>query len=114
MRKSLTKNRIISLKTEIDDLFKAGRKYNLSCFKLLVKENSLPYSRLIVIPVKHYGNSIQRNLIRRQIKEIWRTNQEKIKPGIDCAFIVYPHSNLTYQDKEKFILKLLEQSSFLL
>lgn len=114
MRRSLTKNQIISLQTEIDNVFKAGRKYSLSCFKLLVAENGLEFSRLIVIPVRHFGNSIQRNLIRRQVKEIWRTNQDKIKAGIDCVFIVYPNKDLTYQEKEKYILRLLSQSSSLL
>lgn len=110
MRKSLTKNQIISLKTDIDNTFKAGKRYTLSCFKLLIAENNLPYSRVIVIPVKHYGNSVQRNKIRRQVKEIWRTHQEEIRLGIDCAFIVYPGDDLSYSQKEELILNLLKKS----
>jgi len=110
MRKSLTKNQIISLKTDIDNTFKAGKRFSLSCFKLLITENNLPYSRLIVIPVKHYGNSVQRNKIRRQVKEIWRIHQEEIKLGIDCAFIVYPGDDLSYSQKEDLILSLLKKS----
>lgn len=111
MRKSLTKHQIIRLQTDIDDLFKAGKRYSSSCFKLLIKENNLSFNRLIVIPVRHFGNSIQRNKIRRQIKEIWRLNQAEIVSGVDCAIIVYPNSNLTYQDKEKAIINLLRQAT---
>ena len=110
MRRNLTKNQLIRLKTDIEHIFKAGKRYSLSCFKLLVAENSLPYSRIIVIPVRHFGNSVQRNLIRRQIKEIWRLNQEKIKDGLDCAVIVYPDYDLSYCEKEKIILSLLDKS----
>ena len=111
MRKSLTKERIIRKKTDIDNIFKAGRKYSLSCFKLLVRENGLPISRFIIIPVKHFGNSVQRNKIRRQIKEIWRTHYMDVRPGVDCLVIVYStysKLNLTYIEKENIVLNLLK------
>ncbi len=113
MRRSLTKNQLIRLQTDIDHIFKAGKRCTLSCFKLLIAENNLPYSRMIVIPVRHYGNSVQRNKIRRQIKEIWRLHNEEIKQGLDYAFIVYPGDDLSYSKKEEFILDLLRKSNSL-
>lgn len=113
MRKSLTKKQIIRLKADIDNVFKAGKRFSLSCFKLYVCENNLSYSRLIVIPARHYGNSVQRNLIRRQVKEIWRTNQERIKEGLDMVVIVYPGKDLDYEEKEVTLLDLFMKSSSL-
>ncbi|MCR5761079.1 MAG: ribonuclease P protein component [Sphaerochaetaceae bacterium] len=113
MRKSLTKKQIIRSKTDIDNLFKAGKKYSSSCFKLLVRQNNLPYSRMIVIPVRHFGNSVRRNKIRRQLKEIWRLNQDRILPGLDCAFIVYSDSDLSYGEKEEILINLLNKSGSL-
>ncbi|MCQ2411501.1 MAG: ribonuclease P protein component [Sphaerochaetaceae bacterium] len=112
MRRSLTKNQIIRFKADIDNLFKAGKRYSLSCFKLYVAENNLSYSRVIVIPVRHYGNSVQRNLIRRQIKEIWRLNQDRISGGLDFAVVVYPtrDKTLSYEEKENTILNLFRKS----
>ena len=112
MRRSLTKNRIIRLKADIDNVFKAGKRYSLSCFKLFVASNDLAYSRIIVIPARHYGNSVQRNLIRRQIKEIWRTNQDKFAEGLDFAVIVYPMHDrtLSYEEKQAMILELFGKS----
>ena len=112
MRRSLTKKQIIRLKADIDNIFKAGKRYSLSCFKLFVAQNDLPYSRLIVIPARHYGNSVQRNLIRRQIKEIWRVNQERILSGLDFAVVVYPthEKTLTFGEKEDIVLGLLRKS----
>ena len=115
MRRSLTKNQIIRKKTDIDNVMKAGKRQSLSCFKLSVAKNNLPYSRLIVIPVRHYGNSVQRNRIRRQIKEIWRTNQDKFQSGLDFAVIVY-HTNdmsMTFEDKKTLILDLFRKSGSL-
>ena len=106
MRKNPTESRIIKHKTDIDRIFKAGKRQSLSCFKVLATDNSLPYSRMVIIPVKHYGNSVQRNRIRRQVKEIWRTNQEKIPVGFDYAVVVYPEERITYREKEEALLKL--------
>ncbi len=113
MRKSLTKKQIIRLKADIDNVFKAGKRVSLSCFKLYVCENNLTYSRFIVIPARHYGNSVQRNLIRRQVKEIWRTNQEKIKDGLDMVVVVYPGKALKYEEKESTLLELFGKSGSL-
>ena len=116
MRRSLTKNRIIRLKADIDNVFKAGKRYTSSCFTLLVADNSLSYSRIIVIPVKHYGNSVQRNHIRRQVKEIWRVNQERFSKGRDFAVVVRPmqEKSLTFQEKETLLLELFRKSGTLL
>lgn len=115
MRRSLTKNQIIRKKADIDNVMKAGKRQSLSCFKLSVAKNDLPYSRLIVIPVRHYGNSVQRNRIRRQIKEIWRTNQERIQRGLDFAVVVYPSdgSAMTFEEKKTLILDLIDRSGSL-
>lgn len=115
MRRSLTKNQIIRKKTDIDNVMKAGKRQSLSCFKLSVAKNDLPYSRLIVIPVRHYGNSVQRNRIRRQIKEIWRTNQDKFQSGLDFAVIVYRTNDMsmTFEDKKTLILDLFRKSGSL-
>jgi len=111
MRRSLTKSQIIRRKAEIDNVMEAGKKYRLACFKLSVAENNLPYSRIIVIPARHYGNSVQRNLVRRQIKEIWRTNQERFLPGLDFAVVVYPDGkSLTFSEKRDNLLTLIERS----
>lgn len=108
MRKSLTKKQIIRLKADIDRVFKAGKRSSLSCFKLYSTNNNLDYSRIIVIPVRHYGNSVRRNLIRRQIKEIWRTNQERIVSGMDFVVVAYPlrDRELTYAEKENTLMDL--------
>ena len=112
MRRSLTKKQIIRSKADIDNIFKAGKRYSLSCFKLFVAENSLPYSRIIVIPARHYGNAVRRNLIRRQIKEIWRVNQERIISGLDFAVVVYPthEKTLTFGEKEEILIDLFKRS----
>ncbi len=110
MKKSLTKNQIIRLKKDINKVFELGKSYSLSFLKYFISDNSLSYSRFIVIPVKHYGNSVERNYIRRQIKELWRINQDKIISGIDCVIIVYIHTNVSFNELENVFISLLKKS----
>ncbi|MBO4388839.1 MAG: ribonuclease P protein component [Spirochaetales bacterium] len=110
MRRSLTKSEIVRSSAEIDRLFRTGRRYNGSGLKLIAAPNGLDYSRLIVIPVRHFGNSVQRNLARRQYKELFRTNKDRIRSGFDLAFIVYKGQTASYGEKELILISLLSQA----
>ena len=110
MRKSLTKLEIVKKKPEIDAIFRNGKNFSCSWVRLVVAKNGYEYSRVIVIPVRHYGNSVQRNRIRRQIKEIWRNEKPNLLPGFDFAFVVYPKKVLDYETQRKQLLQLFSQA----
>ncbi len=95
MRRSLTKTHIIRKKDEIDRIFKQGRKISCEKMRLVTIKNSLPYDRFLVIAAKHYGNSVERNKLRRRAKEIFRTWEGRLIEsdtfsGIDIVLVVYP------------------------
>lgn len=114
MRKSLSKLEILKKKSEIDNAFKLGKSASRRGIKLIVAPNQLNYNRIIVIPIKHYGNSVERNRIRRRIKEIWRKEKEKFISGNDFIFLVYPGKVFESKILEKTILDLCyEQGIYL-
>ncbi len=53
--------------------FKAGRYLTV-----YVRYNRLPYNRLAVSQVKHFGNSVERN----RAKRLSRENYSKLEPGL--------------------------------
>ncbi|WP_422479851.1 ribonuclease P protein component [Pleomorphochaeta sp. DL1XJH-081] len=110
MRKSLTKQEIVKKKPEIDAIFRKGKKFSCSGVRLLVAPNSLGVNRIIVIPVRHYGNAVERNRIRRQIKEIWRNEKPEFQSGFDFAFVVYPGKALDYATQRKQLIRLFSQA----
>ncbi len=110
MRRNLTKIEIVRKKPEIDAIFRDGKKFSCSWMRLIVAENECEFSRIVVIPVRHYGNSVQRNRIRRQIKEIWRNEKPNLLPGFDFAFVVYPKKVLDYETQRKQLLQLFSQA----
>ncbi len=119
MRRSLTKTEIIRRQQDIDRIFKRGKKISCKGMRLLAIENEFSFDRFIVIPAKHYGNAVQRNLIRRRCKEIFRlyegrrmlSNEVKDQTvkGRDIAVVVYPGKVLDFALLESELHSLLDR-----
>ena len=114
MRRSLSKKEIVKRKPEIDRIFKTGRTYSCRGLKLIVSQNQLDVDRIVVIPVRHYGNAVERNRIRRQIKELWRNEKPRMVPGYDFAFIAYPGKVDAQASQKKQLLSLCEKAGVFL
>ena len=114
MRKSLSKLEILKKKSEIDKAFKTGKASSRRGLKLILAPNELNRSRIIVIPIKHYGNAVQRNSIRRRIKEIWRINKTNFISGYDFIFLVYPGRVFDSKTLEKTVLDICEDQGIYL
>lgn len=96
--------RICSDKT-IDSLFSDGD----SCFKYPLRvvfkprvEDSVSTSRMLIsVPKKRFKHAVDRNRIKRQVREAFRLNKSilsSIRQGTDIAF-VYASSNHYPQDR---------------
>jgi len=70
-------------KKEIDTLYKTGKKVNFSSLYLLwdfnKKLNDLPLRLVISIPKKKIKKAVDRNYIKRCIKEIYMLNMQNLK-----------------------------------
>lgn len=117
MRRSLTKTEIIRKKTEINRIFREGISNSSSGMRLISLRNNLGYDRIIVIPAKHFGRAVDRNLVRRRAKEVFR-NYEGRHYGPDCidkskdyVLVVYPGKVSDYSLLESGLIKLLDRSN---
>lgn len=82
----------------------------------MVIENDLFFDRFIVIPARKYGNSVERNRIRRQMKELFRLYPERVMfdeenptAGHDIALVVYPGKVSSYSLLESDFHSLLDR-----
>ena len=116
MRRSLTKQEIIRKKQDINRIFREGRSVSCSGMRLIASSNGLGYDRIIIIPAKHYGRAVDRNLVRRRAKEIFRCYPDRIMEedpaegrGLDMALIVYPGKVSDFSLLESGFTKLLDR-----
>ncbi len=74
--------RLCSVKA-ISELFADGRTINIPSVRILyrirpVTEGMMPVRVLITVPKRHFKKAVDRNLIRRRIREAWRKNKEPL------------------------------------
>ncbi len=116
MRRSLTKQVILRNRHDIDRIFRQGKSYSCRGMRLIALQNSLGFDRFIIIPAKKYGNSVERNRIRRQMKEVFRLYEKRVMPnsenstiGHDYALVVYPGKVSSYSLLESNFHSLLDR-----
>ena len=72
---------------EFRAVYRRGKSFSNSLLVLYIYKNKKNINRLGVSINKRVGNSVERNRIKRLIKEIYRLNSDNIKVGYDLVFI---------------------------
>ena len=80
-----------------------------------VRQDDPKNRRLGLVTSSKVGIAVKRNLIKRRLREIFRLNKHKIKPGTDIVFILRKGADrFDFHKLEEDILLLLARSKYLL
>ena len=111
----LPKENRLTKKRDFEKVLKRGKGFKQKTLFLKTIENDLPQSRFgIIVSKKTARKAVDRNKIKRQIREIIWKNIKKIKKGHDLVFIAWPLiKNEDYQGKLSIIENSLQKISFL-
>ena len=77
----------IRLNRDFQRIYRKGRYAVSKGLVIYMQPNPLRINRIGITASKKYGKSVQRNRIRRLIRESYRTLQDKIKPGYDFIIV---------------------------
>lgn len=81
---------------------------------LCVLSNDLPYTRFGFTVNSRIGNAVQRNRIKRRLREIMRLQQDSLQPGWDILLIArQPIRNADYHEMETACARLLRRAQLL-
>ena len=81
------KNRIISSVT-FKEIFTKGNVKENECFKIIFKKNDLDYPRYgIIVSAKNSKSAVQRNALKRRIRNILRNSLLVFSRGFDVVII---------------------------
>ena len=50
---------------------------------------------------------MERNMIRRRVREAWRLAQHEFPPGLDVLVVVQPHGHLAMLEYQQRLLAML-------
>lgn len=109
MKRSLSKAERLRKGTEFRQVFSSASKQSCLGAKLSALPNSLDKPRFGVGLSKKFGNAVERNHAKRQVREIFRLHKHRVKPGYDLVFLIFP-GPWTYREREEQFLRLLERA----
>lgn len=101
----LRKNRDYNL------VYKKGKKFYNRYFILIIKKKGKQNTRVGFSITKKYGNAVERNRMKRQLREIIRKQAHSLKKGIDM--VVIPKKNtkeLSFSQLNESLRAVLEKS----
>ena len=90
--------------------YDGGKRYFTSGFIIFVLPTAAGTWRLGLAVSRKVGGAVQRNRIKRLLREFFRLHQDRIPPGVDLAVVPKKKTDpdsLTYQDVEGDLLSLL-------
>ncbi len=113
------RERLVSLRL-IDDLFGGGSSRSVAAFplraifKVRVREDhaAAPVQLLISVPKKHFHHAVDRNHVKRQIREAWRLHKQLLVEAIApdkqllVAFVWQSNALLSTQQVEERVANL--------
>jgi ribonuclease P protein component len=92
-------------RAEYEAVYREKRRRSSATFLLFYRPNGLECSRFGMSVKKALGNAVERNRIRRRIREILRVHREEIVPGWDV--VIHPSRSVLTQKFAKLETELL-------
>jgi ribonuclease P protein component len=111
MDQRFTKDERLRLQKEIDAVYAGGRRWHGRWFRIHVKPNALPHSRLGISIPKRVCGAVGRNRWKRLLRESFRLNKAAIGPGLDLIAVPTRHpEDLRRADVEQALLDLVRRA----
>lgn len=101
---------------EFKHILKSGRRLFNPALLIYVCSNDKPdaKTRLGLVTSGKIGNAVKRNRIKRLLREAFRLNKHRIKPGTDVIFMPKKDSiGLDFDKIQNIVLKLLDKAGLL-
>ena len=84
---SLKKHQLLRKRSEFDRFFKSAKPFDGKYIRLYINKQAEDIQKVAFICGKYIGNAVTRNYCKRQLREVYRKNQDLWDTNIDIAFI---------------------------
>lgn len=109
------KNRLIK-KKDFEMVHRYGKSFYFENIILKARKNGLNETRIgFLVGIKFSKKAVERNRIKRQLREVFREFLGDIEKGMDIAVIVGKNkkNKIDFQDLREIIKKVLEKGNLI-
>ena len=107
------KNRLKKQK-DFENVFKNGRGFKEGSLYLKIDKNNLQSSRFgFVVSKKFSKKAINRNRIKRILREVVKERIDAVKKGMDIVIVVSPEIKADFQELKEITNKLFKKSGLI-
>jgi ribonuclease P protein component len=115
---TFTKSERLCSKVIMDKVFETGKVIVVPSFKLIWlkadEASGQPVQIVITVPKRNFKRAVDRNKLKRRIREVYRKNKEKLYAEIESQtyylMLIYTgKSMIEYKEAEEKIIKLLQR-----
>jgi len=111
-RFSFSYNERLHSQKDFNKVLKNGLKLENKAVKVLAYKKDGDLRRLGLITSRKVGTAVERNRLKRRLREIFRTNKHLLEPGLDIIFISKPYgASLNYNSLKKAVLDTLKKAN---
>ncbi|MEA2040778.1 MAG: ribonuclease P protein component [Thermodesulfobacteriota bacterium] len=111
---SFPKNQRLLNREDFVNVSRSGRRYHTRHFVLIFKQNGIGVTRLGITVSKKTGNAVQRNRIKRLIREFFRLNKSYLPQGYNIIAIAKKDAgHLDFWGIKKELAEVLFNKKFL-
>lgn len=101
----MKKRNIVQKKEEFNEIIRKTKPYKNKYIYVYIRKSKFNYPRFGISVPKKYGIAVERNKIKRQLKEIIDSNQILFKKFTDYIIIVRDQIKLKKYNEIEIILK---------
>lgn len=109
------KNRLVKRK-DFDKVHKIGRFFSQNNIAIKVAENGSKESRIgFVVGIKFSKKAIERNTVKRQLRDIFKSLLTELRPGFDVVVMVRKreYEKIKFEELKKNTEEVLKKSNLL-
>jgi ribonuclease P protein component len=92
------KSERLSREKEIQELFDKGSSFYLFPFKVMImrQPENIPFNQVLIsVSRRNFKNAVDRNTIKRRIREAYRLNKHLLPPGcVNRLGFIYTHKEI--------------------
>lgn len=104
--RSFSRPQRLTARREFVEVYDRGRRTSTPCFALFAVRNAFGHPRLGLTVSRKYGGAVERNRVKRRLREIFRLHREILTAAIDVVVNVRaPAASASFGQLEKEFLR---------